>query len=151
MTTTDNAISAMAPGTTSPWAPATTDTTLLQAALEQAGRENQVQAEMIVKQRAALQLTEEILANVKGQLASLQREYQSVSDRFAENWPTNTEQQRLRNWLTQLQGLLTASLEEGRLWRERYYGLYQSYAAGAPAPVAAKPPLPAADSDEMLG
>jgi hypothetical protein len=168
MTTTDS----MVPGATSPWNPSpetlrqeqtwypggTTDSTLLAAALEQASREVRVQAEMIDVQGAALRLAEETLANVKQQLASLQRDYQSLADRFAENWPTNTEMARMRTWLTDLTAALGKEQASAALWQERYFALYQNFSAGdrsavlEPRPSPEPIPVPAtAMDDEMLG
>lgn len=142
------------------WAPATTDTTLLQSALEEAGRINQTQAKMIEDQREALVLAAETMYSQRGELANWQIRYQSAADRLSEHWPTDPEIKKLRLWLTELKALLDTTMEElkeareeAKGWRDRFYGSYQP---GAPVfsegPVAPVTLAPAADTDEeMLG
>jgi hypothetical protein len=161
----------MTPGMTAPaegnWFQGTTDTTLLQAALEEAGRINAAQAKMLDDQRKALELTAETMYRQQGEIGDWAQRYTSVANRLAENWPTDPQVAQMKSqlaqmnaWLTDLKGTLAAALadaaesrEDARVWRERFYGSYNpsapNYAEGPVEPVA---PGPAKDTDEeMLG
>jgi chromosome segregation ATPase len=144
-------------------APATTDATLLQAALEEAGRINRMQATMIEELREASQAAAETMYQQRNDLANWQQRYQSAADRLAENWPTDPQVAQMRAWITDLKEALAATQaalaeaeRDAKGWKDRFYKTPPSYDPAAPnyaaGPVAPVVPGPAKDTDEeMLG